>query len=65
LALLFVDAQHAPNAMGMVGGTAGLGDGDRLVVLGNLAVNSSAARDEQTQKVIGLEVMRSAAGSAD
>jgi hypothetical protein len=58
LPLLFFNAYHAPNAVGVVDCAAGFSDGDRPLVFVDPAVNLPAALSEQTQKVGGLAGIR-------
>jgi hypothetical protein len=58
LLLLFCDAHHAPNGTGVVGGAAGLRDGDRPLISIDPLADLSAALGEQAQEVFGLAMIR-------
>jgi hypothetical protein len=56
--VLFFDARHAPKIARAFGVFVGFRDGDRLLVSVDPVVNYSPALGEQTQKVIGLSLIR-------
>jgi hypothetical protein len=58
LPVLFLDARHAPQAAGAFGVAGGFRDGNRLLVLTDPVVKVAAALGEQSQKVLGLAVIR-------
>ena len=56
--VLFLDARHAPKATSALCVAFGFGDGDRLLVFADPVINNVAALGEQTQKVLGLALIR-------
>ncbi len=58
LPILFFDPRHAPKAVGGIDVAVGFRSGDRLLIFIDPVVDETAALNEQTHEVVGLEMIR-------